>query len=120
MSPKTGPAGGDAVDAYVASTGGDAGLIEQLRREWGLDRSATARLAAYLWSLARLDLGWSVTFSRPTGTVIAERLPNTLLLMGSATAFSFGLGSALYMPGMDAAVVGDRARAFVEAWRALG
>lgn len=88
-------AGGDAVDAYIASTGGDAGLIEQLRMQWGLDRSATTRLAAYVWSVASLDLGWSVTFSRPVGTVIAERLPNTLLLMGSATALSFGLGSAL-------------------------
>ncbi|MDW6026251.1 ABC transporter permease [Mesorhizobium sp. BAC0120] len=88
-------AGGDAVDAYIASTGGDAGLIEQLRHQWGLDQSAGARLAAYLWALAHLDLGWSVSFSRPIGEVIAERLPNTLLLMGSATALSFGLGSAL-------------------------
>ena len=51
--------------------------------------------AAYLWALARLDLGWSVTFARPVLDVVLERLPNTLLLMGSATALSFGLGSAL-------------------------
>jgi len=88
-------AGGDAVDAYIVSTGGDAVLVEQLRQQWGLDRSAGARLAAYLWSLAHLDLGWSVAFSRPIGAVIGERLPNTLLLMGSATALSFGLGSLL-------------------------
>ena len=36
-----------------------------------------------------------MTFSRPVLDVILERLPNTLLLMGSATALSFGLGSAL-------------------------
>ena len=42
-----------------------------------------------------LDLGWSVAFARPILDVILERLPNTLLLMGSATALSFGLGSAL-------------------------
>src|SRR5262249_60277962 len=84
-------AGGDAVDAYIASTGGDAGLIEQLRQQWGLDQSAGARLAAYLWALAHLDLGWSVAFSRPIGQVIAERLPNTLLLLGSAAALAFGL-----------------------------
>ena len=86
---------GDAVDAYIVSTGGDAGLIEALRQRWGLDQSAIARLAIYLWALAHLDLGWSVTFSRPILDVILERLPNTLLLMGSATALSFGLGSAL-------------------------
>lgn len=88
-------AGGDAVDAYVGMTGGDAGLIAELRQQWGLDQSAGNRLAAYIWSLAHLDLGWSVTFSRPIGAVIAERLPNTLLLMGCAVALSFGLGSAL-------------------------
>jgi peptide/nickel transport system permease protein len=88
-------AGGDAVDAYIVSTGGDAGLIEALRARWGLDQSAATRLANYLWALAHLDLGWSVTFSRPILDVIRERLPNTLLLMGSATALSFGLGSAL-------------------------
>jgi peptide/nickel transport system permease protein len=88
-------AGGDAVDAYIVSTGGDAGLIEALRQRWGLDQSALTRLANYLWALAHLDLGWSVTFSRPILDVIRERLPNTLLLMGSATALSFSLGSAL-------------------------
>jgi peptide/nickel transport system permease protein len=88
-------AGGDAVDAYIVSTGGDSGLIEALRTRWGLDQSAITRLANYLWALVHLDLGWSVTFSRPILDVIRERLPNTLLLMGSATALSFGLGSAL-------------------------
>ncbi|MET3582465.1 peptide/nickel transport system permease protein [Mesorhizobium robiniae] len=86
---------GDAVDAYIASTGGDAGMIELLRHRWGLDQSALTRLANYLWALLHLDLGQSVTFSRPIREVILERLPNTLLLMGSATALSFGFGSAL-------------------------
>jgi peptide/nickel transport system permease protein len=86
---------GDAVDAYVASIGGDAKMIEQLRQAWGLDQSAWARLGLYLWSLAHLDLGHSVTFSRPVLDVVLERLPNTLLLMGSAVALSFSLGTAL-------------------------
>ncbi|MGB3537877.1 MAG: ABC transporter permease [Mesorhizobium sp.] len=86
---------GDAVDAYIASTGADAGLIEVLRQRWGLDQSVLTRLASYLWALLHLDLGQSVAFSRPIRDVIFERLPNTLLLMGSATALSFGLGSVL-------------------------
>ena len=86
---------GDAVDAYVVSMGGDAGLVESLRHAWGLDQSAWTRLANYLWALAHLDLGWSVTFSRPIRDVVLERLPNTLLLMSGATALSFFLGSAL-------------------------
>ncbi|MBY5361466.1 ABC transporter permease [Rhizobium leguminosarum] len=89
-------ASGDAVDAYLGSIGGgDAALRQSLRQSYGLDRSVLARLWLYLSSLARFDLGWSVAFGRPVGALIAERLPNTLLLMGSATALSFGLGSAL-------------------------
>ncbi|MGO4831195.1 ABC transporter permease, partial [Rhizobiaceae sp. 2RAB30] len=86
---------GDAVDAYVVSIGGDAGLVQELRRAWGLDQSAMARFTTYLQALSHGDLGWSVTFSRPIRDVIFERLPTTFLLMGSATALSFGLGSLL-------------------------
>ncbi|MBY5556776.1 ABC transporter permease [Rhizobium leguminosarum] len=89
-------ASGDAVDAYLGSIGGgDAALRQSLRESYGLDQSMFARLWLYFSSLARFDLGWSVAFGRPVGALIAERLPNTLLLMGSATALSFGLGSAL-------------------------
>lgn len=87
---------GDAVDAYLVSLGGgDAALAASLRAEYGLDGSGLARFWLYISSLARLDLGWSLAFDRPVLALIRERLPATLLLMGSATALSFGLGSAL-------------------------
>ncbi len=89
-------AGGDAVDAYLASIGGgDAGLAAKLRAEHGLDQSIWRRLIFTLGRLAQGDLGWSVALNRPIAAVIAERLPNTLWLMGSATALSFLAGSAL-------------------------
>ena len=101
---------GDAVDAYLVSIGGDAGLAAQLRREWGLDQSAWARFGAFATALAQGDLGWSVAFSRPIRDVILERLPNTLLLMGTATALSFGLGSLLgIVAGARPGSVRDRA-----------
>jgi peptide/nickel transport system permease protein len=87
---------GDAVDAYLVSSGSaDAALIEQLRQDWGLDQSPLARLALFLSSVVTGDFGWSVAFNRPVLDVVLERLPNTLLLMGSATALSFFLGSLL-------------------------
>ena len=87
---------GDAVDAYLAGVGGgDAAQVAALRTEWGLDGGPLPRLVAYLSALVRLDLGWSSAFQRPVLEVVLERLPNTLLLMGSATALSFFLGSAL-------------------------
>ena len=87
---------GDAVDAYLVTTGGgDPELIAALRMQWGLDQSVAARLWFYLWALVRGDLGWSVTFSRPVLEIIRERLPTTLMLMTAATALSFISGSLL-------------------------
>lgn len=89
-------ASGDAVDAYLLSIGGgDAAVAQSLRQAYGLDQSITARFWLYITALMKLDLGWSIAFDRPVLSLIMERLPNTLLLMGSATALSFGLGSAL-------------------------
>ena len=44
--------------------------------------------------------------------------PDTMAPYLAAGANGFGLGSALYAPGMSAAQVGERANAFVAAWRA--
>lgn len=87
---------GDAVDAYMLSTGGgDAGMIAQLRADWGLDQSPLRRFGLFVSSLLTGDFGWSVSFSRPVLDVILERLPNTLMLMTAAIAFSFLVGAAL-------------------------
>ena len=45
--------------------------------------------------------------------------PATMAAYVAAGAAGFGLGSALYKPGMEAAEVAGRARAFVAAWRTL-
>lgn len=44
--------------------------------------------------------------------------PDTMAVYRRAGAAGFGLGSALYAPGMTAGEVGERARAFVHAWHA--
>ncbi|CUX58871.1 ABC transporter permease [Agrobacterium genomosp. 13] len=89
-------ASGDAVDAYLVSIGGgDAGLRDALREQYGLNGSVLARFWLYASSVLRLDLGWSLAFDRPVLGLILERLPNTLLLMGSATALAFITGTAL-------------------------
>lgn len=44
--------------------------------------------------------------------------PARMAVYRAAGATGFGLGSALYKRGMDAAAVGANARAFVEAWTA--
>lgn len=87
---------GDAVDAYLAATGGgDAGLARQLREDWGLTGSLLGRLLVYLDRLAHFDLGYSVSFSRPVASVIGDRIVNTLLLSVSGLLLATGLGAAL-------------------------
>jgi len=86
---------GDAADAYLAQTGGDAGYAAALRERLGLQGTALDRLARFYAALVQGDLGTSAVFNRPVVTVIVERLPTTLLLMTSAVAFAASLGSAL-------------------------
>jgi peptide/nickel transport system permease protein len=87
---------GDAVDAYLAGIGGgDARFASELREAWGLGEGVGARFLTYAARLATLDLGYSIAFSRDVGTVILERLPNTLLMMGSAICLSAALGVLL-------------------------
>jgi len=87
---------GDTVDALVAQIGGaDPATIAAMRSHYQLDESASARLGNYLWRLAHLDLGYSAIYGKPVAAVIAERLPATLLLMGSALSFAFAGGMAL-------------------------
>jgi peptide/nickel transport system permease protein len=88
---------GDAVDALIAQTGGgaDARATAALRQSLGLDVSVMAQLGNYLWRLVRLDLGFSSIYGKPVSTVILERLPATLLLMGAALSFAFCFGLML-------------------------
>jgi len=46
--------------------------------------------------------------------------PDSMATWRAAGATGFGLGSALYQPGLDAGAVAERARAFVAAWRRNG
>ncbi|MEW6639367.1 MAG: ABC transporter permease [Pseudomonadota bacterium] len=87
---------GDTVDAMMAQMGGgDAATARELRHFYGLDLSIPARLAEYLWRLVRFDLGFSSIYGKPVSTVIVERLPVTLLLMGASLSFAFFAGLVL-------------------------
>jgi peptide/nickel transport system permease protein len=87
---------GDTVDALMAQIGGgDPAAAVELRRFYGLDLSVSVRLGHYLARLATFDLGYSAIYGKPVAEVIAERLPATLLLMGSSLAFAFSIGLAL-------------------------
>ena len=81
-------------DPVVALGGehGDAAYYAFIRAKFGLDRPLPEQLVAYARSVLRGDLGQSFVHGRPVAHVVAERLPATLLLMGTALALSSVLG----------------------------
>lgn len=81
---------GDPVDyLYQGSAGGltDAQL-DEIRADYGLDDPLPVQYVDYWAGLLRGDLGTSVQFNQPVTTVLLERLPWTLLLVGTATALA--------------------------------
>lgn len=73
----------------------DAQFLAQLRQQFGLDRSLGEQLFIYLKGIASLDFGYSHRVQRTVGSLIAERLPATILLTGTAFAFAVTVGVTL-------------------------
>lgn len=73
----------------------DADYIAQLRTKMGLDLPLATQLGHYLLQVARFDLGYSYRNGEGVWPLIAERLPATLVLMGTAFSLSLLLGVAL-------------------------
>lgn len=73
----------------------DAQYIQTLRHSMGLDQPLVQQLFTYLKHVAQLDLGYSYRNQTSVWSLITERLPATLLLMGSAFLLSSLLGVAL-------------------------
>jgi peptide/nickel transport system permease protein len=83
----------------------DAAAVARLQHQFGLDRSLPEQYGRYLASLARGELGESFSARRPVSTMIADAIPATLLLAGTALAIEFILGLAI---GVWQAVHRDR------------
>lgn len=68
---------------------------QRLRERFGLDQPLGTQYVRYLGNVARGNLGESFSARRPVSTIIAESLPRTLLLMGTALVAGFALGILL-------------------------
>ncbi|GAC1317394.1 MAG: ABC transporter permease [Chloroflexota bacterium] len=82
---------GDPIYA-LAGQSGDAAYYAQMRAKFGLDRPLIEQLGMYLLNASHGDFGYSYTHSQPVFTVIADRIPATLLLTAPAVVLSSGLG----------------------------
>lgn len=69
--------------------------VDQVMREFGLDKPWWAQFGDYVTGVFSGDLGTSVSYGMPVWDIVFDRLPWTLLLMGWALAISAFLGSAL-------------------------
>lgn len=87
---------GDPISALytegTASTVQDGSQRDALRAYYGLDEPLGAQYVDYLTGLVQGDLGTSIRYQVPVSEVIAERLPRSLLLMGTAFVLGTGLG----------------------------
>lgn len=86
---------GDAVDA-LATEGSDPAYLDYLRGQLRLDGPLPEQFLAYAANVLTGDLGRSfVQGGRPVAELIGERLPATLLLMGTALVLSSVVGVLL-------------------------
>ncbi|HEV8151266.1 MAG TPA: ABC transporter permease, partial [Gemmatimonadales bacterium] len=70
--------------------------ITQLRRRFGLDQPLLTQLGAFLGGVARGDLGVSIEhYPERVTSLLAARLPATLLLGGTVLLLNFTLGGWL-------------------------
>ncbi len=72
-----------------------AEMAQRIRAQYGLDRPLGEQYVRYMSRLLRGDMGESFLQRRPVRAVLADALPNTLLLMTTALVVAFALGVAL-------------------------
>jgi peptide/nickel transport system permease protein len=85
---------GDPIAYIIGDAPVPAEVIAELRNKLGLDQPLIAQLFIYLANVVRGDFGYSFVSREPVMSVIAARLPATLLLMVTQyfLAISAGIG----------------------------
>ena len=87
---------GDIADTIAGDMGGaNAEVMAEIRRSYGLDRPVWEQLVSYLWNVVQLDLGYSYFFNTSVVSLLAERVPATLLLVVSAQILAIFVGVLL-------------------------
>ena len=83
---------GGPLAPYLQNPHITAADIERLKHNLGLDQPAWKQYLAWLSHVIRGDLGYSTSNSETVVAAILERMPATLLLMGSAFTISLVVG----------------------------
>jgi peptide/nickel transport system permease protein len=80
-----------------------------MAHQLGLDRPILEQLVEFLHGVVTFDLGRSLWQDRPAMTIVVERLPHTLALVGAAIALAVSIGVSLgVMASLKPGRIADR------------
>ena len=85
---------GDPVNAIVPADAPQE-VVEQIRRDYGLDKPLPVQFGLWLWRVVQGDLGRSLATGRPVTADLVSAVGNTLMLALAAASIGFVLGTAL-------------------------
>ena len=98
---------GDYVSSLEANPKISKERIDELRRQFGLDKSWLEQFGLWLWNiLTRGDFGTSFSYNRSVGSLLWERVPATLLMAIASLIVTWAIAIPL---GITAAVKQNRA-----------
>lgn len=86
---------GDPVATLIGEAPATPAYVAELREHLGLDRPLIEQFGTYLWNVVRGDFGNSYYYAGSVMSLILDRLPPTLLLMGTALAAATLIGVLL-------------------------
>jgi peptide/nickel transport system permease protein len=86
---------GEPFSGYLEDPRATAEMRDALRARYALDRPVAEQYVHYLRTVATGDLGESFTYQRSVRSILADAVPRTLLLMGTALLIGFAGGIAL-------------------------
>jgi peptide/nickel transport system permease protein len=81
--------------ATVISPAMSPDVREAMAARYGLDQPLSAQYVAYLMNVVTFDFGQSFFLNRNVRPILADRVTNTFVLMGTAVFFAFSLGTSL-------------------------
>jgi ABC-type dipeptide/oligopeptide/nickel transport system permease component len=78
----------------IAAPGADEAELKDIRDRFGLNEPLPVQYYIFISKALRGDFGESVYYGLPVGEIIWQRLPASLMLVGTATLIALGFGIA--------------------------
>lgn len=87
---------GDLVDVIAGESGAATKeYLDQLREQFGLNKSFLEQFIAYVSNIAHFDMGFSFRYNAPVAQLIFDRMPATLLLASTGITLAVVIGVSI-------------------------